>query len=136
MIATDSYNTAAKIAYHTAETLPEIPRLPIIPIYSEYQDTWITTLTELEDLSSQGNVKYIMAASDMKTLKFEFWSWLNRHADDVTIMTGLPFNGEMRVFRIRKECDLDALERNDKPLLYVGNGVWKSGVKCNLFHRN
>ena len=101
LMATDSYNTAAKIAYHTAETLPEIPRLPIIPIYSEYQDTWITTLSELETISEHGSVKYIMAASEMKSLKFEFWTWLNLHADDVTIMTGLPFNGEMRVFRIR-----------------------------------
>ncbi len=101
LMATDSYNTAAKIAYHTAENLPTIPRLPLIPIYSEYQDTWITTLTDLEKLSDQGNVKYVIAASGMQSLNFEFWSWLNGHADDVTIMTGLPFDGEMRVFRIR-----------------------------------
>lgn len=106
LVATDSYNTAAKIAYHSADTLPEIPRLPIIPIYSEYQDTWITTLKDLEEISDQGNVKYIMAASGMKILNFEFWTWLNWHADDVTIMTGLPFDGEMRVFKIREDCDV------------------------------
>ena len=108
LMATDSYNTAAKIVYHTAEALPEIPKLPIIPIYSEYQDTWITTLKDLEEISDQGNVKYIMAASGMKNLNFEFWTWLNGHADDVTIMTGLPFDGEMRVFKIRQDCDVIA----------------------------
>ena len=108
LMATDSYNTAAKIVYQTAEALPEIPKLPIVPIYSEYQDTWITTLKDLEEISNQGNVKYIMAASGMKLLNFEFWTWLNGHADDVTIMTGLPFDGEMRVFKIRQDCDVIA----------------------------
>ena len=33
-------------------------------------------------------------------MKFEFWSWLSRNAEDVTIVSGLPFDGEIRVFRL------------------------------------
>ena len=100
LMATDSYNTAAKVAYHTAEYSPHIPRLPILPIYSEYQDTWVTSLEDLGEISDKGDLKYILTSKDMKTMNFEFWTWLSGNAEDVTIMSGLPFRGEMRVFRL------------------------------------
>ena len=100
LMATDSYNTAAKVAYHTAEYSPHIPRLPILPIYSEYQDTWITSLEDLGEISDEGDLKYILTSKDMKTMNFEFWTWLSGNAEDVTIMSGMPFRGEMRVFRL------------------------------------
>jgi len=71
LMATDSYNTAAKVTYHAAEHSPHIPRLPILPIYSEYQDTWITSLEDLGKISDKGDLKYILTSKDMKTMKFE-----------------------------------------------------------------
>ena len=99
-MATDSYNTAAKVAYHAAEFSPHIPRLPILPIYSEYQDTWITSLEDLEKISDDGDLKFILTSKDMKTMNFEFWTWLSRNAEDVTIVSGLPYYGEIRLFRL------------------------------------
>ena len=99
-MATDSYNTAAKVAYHTAEYSPHIPRLPILPIYSEYQDTWITSLEDLEKITTNGELKYILTSKDMKSMNFEFWTWLSGNFEDVTILSGLPFNGELRVFKL------------------------------------
>ncbi len=100
LMGTDSYNTAAKVAYHAAEYSPHIPRLPILPIYSEYQDTWITSLEDLEKITTHGELKYILTSKDMKSMNFEFWTWLSGNFEDVTILSGLPFNGELRVFKL------------------------------------
>ena len=100
LMGTDSYNTAAKVAYHSAEYSPHIPRLPILPIYSEYQDTWITSLEDLGELATSGDLQYILTSKDMKSMNFEFWSWLSRNFEDVTILSGLPFDGELRVFKL------------------------------------
>jgi hypothetical protein len=113
LMATDSYNTAAKVAYHAAEFSPHIPRLPILPIYSEYQDTWITSLEDLEKISDDGDLKFILTSKDMETMNFEFWTWLSGNAEDVTIVSGLPYYGEIRLFRL--------LERDSK---YRGYSQW------------
>ena len=103
LMATDSYNTAAKVAYHAAEFSPHIPRLPILPIYSEYQDTWITSLEDLEKISDDGDLKFILTSKDMQTMNFEFWTWLSGNAEDVTIVSGLPYHGEIRLFKLMEE---------------------------------
>ena len=103
-MATDSYNTAAKVAYHAAEFSPHIPRLPILPIYSEYQDTWITSLEDLEKISDDGDLKFILTSKDLQTMNFEFWTWLSGNAEDVTIVSGLPYYGEIRLFRLKEKC--------------------------------
>ena len=57
-------------------------------------------MEDLEEMTTNGDLKYILTSKDMKSMNFEFWSWLSRNFEDVTILSGLPFSGELRVYKL------------------------------------
>ena len=92
LLAGDSFNTTARVAFVTGD--------PVLTLYSEYQDTTVTSLDRLDELVEKGELRFILASSNFKTMNFRQWGWIARNGRDVTASSGLDMFGEMRLFAL------------------------------------
>ena len=60
----------------------------------------MTSLDRLDELVEKGDLRFILASSNFKTMNFRQWGWIARNGRDVTASSGLDMFGEMRLFAL------------------------------------
>ena len=94
LLAADTYNTAAMITFLTGE--------PVLPLYSEYGMAPLLDDRELRRVFEEGETRFILTASHMRTMDWRVYGTIRSSATEVTSAAGLPQRGEMRLFRVRE----------------------------------
>lgn len=94
LLAADTYNTAAMVTFITGE--------PVLPLYSEYRMNPLMDAAELRRILADGETRFILTASHLQTMDWRLYATIRSAATDVTSAAGLPYRGEMRLFRVRE----------------------------------
>ncbi len=94
LLAADTYNTAAMVTFITGE--------PVLPLYSEYRMSPLIDAAELQRILADGETRFVLTASHLQTMDWRLYATIRSAATDVTSAAGLPYRGEMRLFRVRE----------------------------------
>ena len=94
LLAADTYNTAAMVTFMAGE--------PVLPLYSEYRMNPLVEAAELRRILAEGETRFVQTSSHMQTMDWRLYGTIRSAATDVTSAAGLPYRGEMRLFRVRE----------------------------------